>query len=271
MTGGRASCTSTTFSSGVSIDGPRELHDSYRVDKGGKPTFDRVMRGLDRLKAHQVRWNVLTTVHHANEEHGLAVYRFLRDELGAEFIQFIPIVERPSPGGIPTGELVTDRSVSPAGDGQFLTQVFQEWARRDVGTVYVQMFDSTLASFLNVPGSLCVHSETLRHRARPGAQRGSRTRATTSWSRRTCWATSAIATCSSCCNLISSRPSEMPSATASRPTAGHATCVSPATEAAPRTASPRLLTASPACTTCVRAISTSFAASIDPCVSWRRN
>jgi uncharacterized protein len=148
------------FLVGVSIDGPREMHDVYRVDKGGKPTFDRVMRGLDRLKAHGVRWNVLTTVHRANESHGLEVYRFLRDDLGAEFIQFIPIVERPAPGGIPTGEVVTDRSVSPDGYGRFLTAVFGEWARRDVGSVYVQMFDSTLASFLNVPGSLCVHSET---------------------------------------------------------------------------------------------------------------
>ena len=86
------------FLVGISIDGPREVHDAYRVDKGGKPTFDRVIRGLDRLKAHQVRWNVLTTVHRANEDRGLEVYRFLRDDLDAQFIQLIPIVERPSPG-----------------------------------------------------------------------------------------------------------------------------------------------------------------------------
>ena len=145
---------------GISIDGPRELHDAYRVDKGGKPTFDRVIRGLDRLKAHGVRWNALTTVHHANEHHGLAVYRFLRDDLGAEFVQLIPIVELPAPGGIPTGSVVTERSVSPEGYGEFLIDVFDEWVRRDVGTVYVQMFDSTLASFVGVGGSLCVHAET---------------------------------------------------------------------------------------------------------------
>ncbi len=145
---------------GVSIDGPRELHDEYRLDKGGKPTFDRAIRGLDRLKAHGVRWNVLTTVHHANEQHGLRVYRFLRDDLEAEFIQLIPIVERPSPGGIPVGSEVTDRSVTPDGYGQFLIEVFEEWVRHDVGRVYVQMFDSTLANFLNVPGALCVHAET---------------------------------------------------------------------------------------------------------------
>jgi uncharacterized protein len=145
---------------GVSVDGPREMHDAYRVDKGGKPTFDRVMRGLERLQAHAVRWNALTTVHHANETHGDEVYRFLRDELGAEHIQFIPIVERPSPGGVPAGDTVTDRSVSPAGYGRFLMDVFEQWVRHDVGRVFVQMFDSTLASFLDVPGSLCVHAET---------------------------------------------------------------------------------------------------------------
>ena len=148
------------FLVGVSIDGPRELHDAYRVDKGGKPTFDRVMAGLAKLQAHGVRWNAMTTVHHANEEHGLAVYRFLRDELGTDFIQFIPIVERPSPGGIPTGTEATDRSVSPGGYGRFLNEVFDEWVRRDVGTVFVQMFDSTLASFVGVPGALCVHART---------------------------------------------------------------------------------------------------------------
>jgi uncharacterized protein len=115
---------------------------------------------LDRLKARGVRWNALTTVHRANEEHSLEVYRFLRDELGAEHIQFIPIVERPTEVGVPVGDVVTERSVSPAGYGKFLVGVFEEWARHDVGRVFVQMFDSTLASFVGVPGSLCVHSET---------------------------------------------------------------------------------------------------------------
>jgi len=148
------------FLVGVSVDGPRELHDAYRVDKGGKPTFDRVMRGLDRLKAHGVRWNALTTVNRANQTQGARVYRFLRDDLGAEFIQFIPIVERASPGPIPTGDKVTDRSVSPGGYGDFLIDVFEVWVRRDVGTVYVQMFDTSLANWVGVPGALCVHSQT---------------------------------------------------------------------------------------------------------------
>ena len=148
------------FLVGVSIDGPAHLHDVYRRDKGGKPTFDRVVRGLRTLQAHGVRWNALTTINSANEAHPLEVYRFLRDDLGAEFIQFIPIVERPSPGGIPTGDQVTDRSVSPSGYGTFLSAVFDEWVRRDVGRVFVQMFDTTLANYLDAPGGMCVHART---------------------------------------------------------------------------------------------------------------
>jgi uncharacterized protein len=145
---------------GVSVDGPARLHDAYRVDKGGKPTHHRVVRGLAHLQAHGVRWNALTTVNHANEAHGLEVYRYLRDDLGAEHVQLIPVVERPSPRGVPQGDEATERSVSPEGYGRFLVEVFDEWVRRDVGRVFVQMFDSTLASFVGVPGSLCVHSAT---------------------------------------------------------------------------------------------------------------
>ncbi|MDX2344073.1 MAG: radical SAM protein, partial [Acidimicrobiia bacterium] len=79
------------FLVGISIDGPQELHDAYRVDKGGLPTHHRVMAGLDLLKRHEVEFNVLTTVHAANQEHGLEVYRFLRDGAGAQVMQFIPI------------------------------------------------------------------------------------------------------------------------------------------------------------------------------------
>ena len=148
------------FLVGLSVDGPRELHDAYRVDKGGKPTFDRVMTGLDALKRVGVRWNVLTTVHAANEAHGLTTYRFIRDDLGAEFVQFIPIVERDTVQGVPVGHEVTDRSTSPEGYGRFMIEVFDEWVRNDVGTVYVQLFDTSLANWVGVPGALCVHSET---------------------------------------------------------------------------------------------------------------
>ena len=82
------------FLIGISFDGTPEMHDTYRVDKGGQPTFDRVMRGLNYLKKHNVDFNILCTVHAANVEHPTEVYRFFRDDLGAQFIQFIPIVER---------------------------------------------------------------------------------------------------------------------------------------------------------------------------------
>ena len=164
------------FLVGISIDGPRELHDTYRVNKGGKGSFDQVMRGLSFLNDAGVEWNALTTVHAANGDRGREVYRFLRDECGARFIQFIPIIERVAEaaedGTVPwkswrdrplyvqEGEVVTGRSVSPAQYGRFLVDVFEEWVRRDVGEVYVQMFDVALANWVGEPPGLCVHSET---------------------------------------------------------------------------------------------------------------
>lgn len=148
------------FLLGVSLDGPRTLHDVYRIDKGGSPTFDRVMAAVDLIKAHDLRFNVLCCVNHANAAHPLDVYRFLRDEVEAEFIQFIPVVERLSTAGLPESELVSDRSVRPEAFGRFLLAVFEEWVRRDVGRVYVQHFDVTLGAWLGQPGGLCVHAPT---------------------------------------------------------------------------------------------------------------
>jgi uncharacterized protein len=148
------------FLVGLSIDGPRLLHDVYRRDKGGRPTFDRVMRGLHELRAHGVEWNALTTVHAANQDHGVDVYRFLRDECVCRFIQFIPIVERPTKAGVPYGPDVTDRSVGAAAWGAFLIDVFEEWVRRDVGEVYVQIFDVSLANWYGEPSGMCVHTAT---------------------------------------------------------------------------------------------------------------
>ncbi len=160
---------------GISIDGPREIHDTFRVTKGGRGSFDQVMRGLGHLRDGGVAYNVLTTVHAANERRGREVYRFLRDECGAQFIQFIPIVERVSDAADPEaprsswrdrplyvqeGEGVTERSVSAEGYGRFLIDVFEEWVRRDVGEVYVQMFDSTLANWVGEQPGMCVHCET---------------------------------------------------------------------------------------------------------------
>ncbi|MGZ5388502.1 MAG: anaerobic sulfatase maturase [Aeromicrobium sp.] len=167
------------FLVGLSIDGPRAMHDAYRVDKGGKPSFDRVMRGLDVLRRHGADWNALTTVNSANGDHGREVYTFLRDELGAQFIQLIPIVERVTPEVLPLaeagwgrrtgerplyrqqGDLVTHRTVGPEQYGQFLVEVFEEWVRHDVGDVFVQEFDTALAHWLGMDqAGMCVHART---------------------------------------------------------------------------------------------------------------
>lgn len=167
------------FLVGLSVDGPKELHDAYRVNKGGAGSFDQVMRGLNCLKKHKVDFNILCTVHAANQHHPLKLYRFFRDELGAEFIQFIPIIERASastlpianigwsarPGGdrplyINEGTLVTERSVDAQAYGKFLIAIFDEWVKTDVGKIYVQHFDSALANWVGVPGAVCVFSET---------------------------------------------------------------------------------------------------------------
>jgi uncharacterized protein len=148
------------FLIGISLDGPRELHDAYRLDKGGNPTFDRVMAGLRCLQKHCVEYNVLTTVHAANADYGLHIYCFLRDEVGARYLQFIPIVERDNDKGFQEGTSVTSRSVSAEGYGQFLIDIFDEWVRRDVGRVYVQMFDVALATWVGDSPGLCVFEET---------------------------------------------------------------------------------------------------------------
>ncbi len=148
------------FLVGLSLDGPQELHDAYRVDKGGNPTFDRVMRGLRLMQEHAVQFNILACVHAANADHPLEVYRFFRDEVGAEFIQFIAIVERDNETGFQEGNKVTDRSVGAERYGSFLIGVFDEWVRRDVGRVFVQIFDVSLAAWVGEPPGLCIFSPT---------------------------------------------------------------------------------------------------------------
>ena len=166
------------FLIGLSVDGPREMHDAYRVNKGGAGTFAQVMRGYEALRRHEADVNILCTVHAANADHPLEVYRFFRDELGAEFLQFIPIIERSTPALLPvanqgwserpgghrtlytqTGELVTERSVEAEQFGRFQIAIFEEWVRRDVGKVYVQMFDVALGSWVGMH-SLCIFAPT---------------------------------------------------------------------------------------------------------------
>ncbi len=148
------------FLLGVSLDGPRDMHDHYRVDKGGNPTFDKVMRGIRLLQKHEAEYNILTTVHAANAGQGAQVYRFLRDEVGTAFMQFIPIVERDNDTGYQEGDRVTERSITAEGYGQFLIDMYEEWVRRDVGRVFVQIFDIALAAWTGAPPGLCIFDET---------------------------------------------------------------------------------------------------------------
>jgi uncharacterized protein len=148
------------FLIGVSLDGPQPLHDAYRVDKGGAPTFERVMKGIRLLQKHGVEFNILTTIHAANGDHPLTIYRFLRDDVKASFIQFIPIVERANETGFQEGSAVTPRSVGAEQYGRFLTAVFDEWVRRDVGRVFVQIFDVALAAWFGDRPGLCIFEET---------------------------------------------------------------------------------------------------------------
>lgn len=148
------------FLIGLSMDGPAHLHDFYRVDKGGQPTHHKVMAAARLLQQHRVEFNILTTVHAGNAQHPLEVYRFLRDEVGAQFMQFIPIVERDNDTGFQEGEAVTNRSLTGAQYGEFLCAIFDEWVRRDVGRVFVQIFDVALAAWSGQRPGLCIFEET---------------------------------------------------------------------------------------------------------------
>ncbi len=159
------------FLIGLSIDGPQDLHDGYRRDRGQQPTWARVMQGLDLLRRHQVEFNTLTTVHRKNQKHGRRVYDFLTKEVGSRHLQFIPIVERRLPGGEDAGPPALDRfetrtveltpeTVSPKGFGLFLCEIYDHWITRDVGRVYVYAFEQVLSKMLRGFSGICVHEET---------------------------------------------------------------------------------------------------------------
>ncbi|WP_346297102.1 anaerobic sulfatase maturase [Rhodopseudomonas sp. P1] len=168
------------FLVGLSIDGPRELHDCYRVNKGGAPTFDKVMAAATVLRKAGVPFNTLTCVHRFNAERPLDVYRFLRRELDSTYIQFIPIVqargfETDAPAVYDTGRMpiigsarskpdhpesiVTDWSVDPDRYGYFLSRVFDEWRRRDLGRVLVNHFETLVAQHLGLPAQICIYHQ----------------------------------------------------------------------------------------------------------------
>jgi uncharacterized protein len=163
---------------GLSVDGPREIHDAYRLDRQRRGTFDRVMKGWALLRKHGVDFNILCTVNAANEKHGRSVYRFFRDELHATWVQFIPIVERATPETLEEanlgwserkgrkrplytqeGNLVTERTVGGEQYGRFLVDIFEEWVRHDVGKMFVQLFDVTLEQYFG-RHLLCIHAPT---------------------------------------------------------------------------------------------------------------
>jgi uncharacterized protein len=163
---------------GISIDGPRHLHDAYRVNKRSEGSFDDVIRGWNCLRKHDVDVNILCTVHAANGDRPLEVYRFFRDELDAQYIQLIPIVERATPetleqanqgwGGqkgtdrplyTQAGSLVTERTVGSAQFGRFLIAIFDEWVKRDVGKIFVTTFDVALGSWMGQHNA-CIVSPT---------------------------------------------------------------------------------------------------------------
>ena len=141
------------FLIGISIDGPPELHDKYRYDKRGRPSSDDVLRGLRFLQKHQVDCNVLCVVNSHNADYPLEVYRYFK-ELGAQFMQFIPAVERVGEKG------VTDRTVRAAQYGKFLCAIFDEWVVNDIGKIFVQIFDVALEAWLGYQPSLCIFNET---------------------------------------------------------------------------------------------------------------
>lgn len=158
------------FLVGVSIDGPRKLHDHYRKDRGGGPTFDKVMKGISYLRKHNVEFNVLICVQKKNSYKPLEVYNFFK-ELGTNFVQFIPIVERitdaPDEEGLTRispdfsqKAEIAPWSVDPLQYGKFLSVIFDQWVQHDVGKYYVQIFDISLEAWLGMEPSLCVFSRT---------------------------------------------------------------------------------------------------------------
>jgi len=137
------------FLVGLSIDGPQEFHDEYRRNQGGAPTWQKVMQGIRLLNKHGVEWNAMAVVNDFNADYPLDFYRFYRDELKCRFLQFTPIVERDADGE------VTDFSVWADQWGEFLCTMFDEWVRNDVGEMFVQIFDATLANWVGEAPGVC--------------------------------------------------------------------------------------------------------------------
>lgn len=159
------------FLVGVSIDGPQEFHDAYRLSTDGRPTWNQVMRGIRLLNQYHVEWNALAVVNNLNVEHPHEFYQFFKD-IRCQFIQFTPIVERIVDNrndgltlapGMEEGGRMADFSVTPEQWGRFLCEIFDEWVRHDVGTYFIQTFDATLANWVGVAPGICSLSKECGH------------------------------------------------------------------------------------------------------------
>lgn len=156
---------------GVSIDGPEEFHDEYRRNKTGRTSWRQVMKGINCLNKHQVEWNAMAVVNDFNADYPLDFYQFFKD-IGCRYLQFTPIVERISthPDGRHLASMADDAqaeladfSVTPEQWGHFLCTVFDQWVRNDVGSTFVQLFDTTLANWMGMDGSLCTMARECGH------------------------------------------------------------------------------------------------------------
>ncbi len=164
------------FLVGISIDGPEDIHNKYRKDKGGAPTFDKVIRGINLLYRYGVEYNTMTTVNKASEGRGVEVYRFLK-QLGTRFMQFMPVVEhvkyplnasgKPDKKARPfivdpgtEGARISPWSVNAIAFGKFMCDIFDAWVVEDVGQYFVNLFDCTLANWCGVQPGTCVYAET---------------------------------------------------------------------------------------------------------------
>ena len=156
---------------GISIDGPQEYHDHYRVTPAGKPSWEKVMQGISLLKKHRVEWNAMAVVNAYNAEHPLEFYHFFRDN-GCQYLQFTPIVERLTEheDGRTLASLadnreipLADASVTPEQWGNFLCTIFDDWVRHDVGKTFVEIFDCTLANWMGVLPGICAYSKECGH------------------------------------------------------------------------------------------------------------
>lgn len=156
---------------GISIDGPQPDHDHYRLTAAGKPSWKKVMQGIKLLKKHGVEWNAMAVVNAYNANHPLEFYRFFKEN-GCQFLQFTPIVERLTrhEDGRTLASLVdkdeislSEASVAPEQWGYFLCAIFDEWVRKDVGKIFVEIFDCTLANWMGISPGICAYSKECGH------------------------------------------------------------------------------------------------------------